>query len=376
MTKNKAKGILSCSPRQKSLGHLLWCSCICICVLALPLTVHADSPNFETVAIAKDVYALIAKPGILGEWGSSNTVFIVNQNNVVVVDTQMFPSRAVEIISEIRKVTDKPVRYVINTHWHRDHTQGNQVFVDAFGPDVKIIQHELEREDQIKNQPAELTVRAPEDIARLEKLIATNKDEKGVELDAANRMRIANLLATQKAYFSEVPNIRVTSGTLVFNNKLVLHEGNREIDVDYFGYAHTRGDIVVYLPMEKIVVTGDMVQPGIPDTKRSYPLKWIGTLESLKALDWSINVPGHGKVQNDKEMVNRNIAYLNELISGVRTAVAKKMTAEQAVESIDLKKYVVIADHTFMGAAASVQNERNATAVRRVYDEITGKVVE
>src|SRR5579862_9539004 len=118
---------------QRRLFIALLRSCVCaFLVLVLTVVGRADSSTFDTISVAKDVYAVIARPGIFAGWGRCNVTFIVNQNDVVVVDTQMRPTFASEVISEIRKVTDKPVRYVINTHWHRDHVQGNQVYLEAF----------------------------------------------------------------------------------------------------------------------------------------------------------------------------------------------------------------------------------------------------
>jgi cyclase len=346
------------------LSAVLLRSCASIfLVLAFSVASHADSGNFETISVAKDVYAVIAKPGMFANWGRCNATFIVNQNDVVVVDTQMRPSWASEVIAEIRKVTDKPVRYVINTHWHRDHVQGNQVYLEAF-PGVAIIQQEFAREDQLKNQPNELYVRAPDELARTEKLIASNKDEKGAELDAAGRTRLADLLVAERTYSYEIPSIRITPGTLTYSNKMVLYEGNREIHLYYFGKAHTRGDTVVYLPAEKIVITGDMSQLGVPDTRHSYPVEWQTTLQSLLALDWTINIPGHGKVQNGKETLNGFMAYLNDLVSGVKAAVAKNLTVEQTVQSVDLRKYAARPDY----------DDKNETAIRRTYEDLTAKV--
>jgi glyoxylase-like metal-dependent hydrolase (beta-lactamase superfamily II) len=332
-------------------------------ILALSIVGHADSPNFETIPVAKDVYAVIARAGMFADWGRCNSAIIVNQHDVIVVDTQMRPSWASEVISEIRRITDKPVRYVINTHWHRDHVQGNQVYLETFGPGVSIIQQELAREDQIKNQPMELNVRAPQELATTEKLIAADKDEKGNDLDAGGRSRLADLLMAQKTYSYELPTIRITPGTLTFSQKMVLEEGDREIDLFYFGRAHTRGDTVVYLPAEKIVITGDVSQAGVPDTRHSYPVEWLGVLHSITALDWTTNIPGHGKVQNGKETMNSFISYLNDLISGVKTAVDRHLTEDQTAQFVDLKKYAGRRDYA----------EKNDTAVRRVYEEITGK---
>jgi cyclase len=350
---------------QLLLALLRSCTCL-LFIFALSLVGHADSLNFKTIPVAKDVYAVIARPGMLANWGRCNAIFIVNQNDVVVVDTQIRPSWAWEVISEIRKITGKPVRYVINTHWHRDHVQGNQAYLEAFGPGVAIIQQEFTREDQIKNQPYELKVRAPEELSRTEKLIAADKDEKGNALDAAGRSRLEELLAAQKAYFSEVPNIRVTAGTLTFSKQLVLYEGNREICLYYFGRAHTRGDTVVYLPAEKVVITGDISQAGVPDTRHSYPVEWLSTLESLRALDWTLNIPGHGNVQNGKEALNGFTSYMNDLVSGVKIAVAKKLTVEQTIKFVDLKKYSARRDY----------NENNEAAVRRTYEEVSEKIDE
>lgn len=350
--------------RRLSLSAMLRSSVCFLSILAIAFIARADSANFQTTEVAKDVYAVIARPGMYADWGRCNATFIVNQNDVVVVDTQMRPSMAAEVVSEIRKVTDKPVRYVINTHWHRDHVQGNQVYLDAFGPGVAIVQQEFAREDQLKNQPNELNVRAPAELAKVKQLLADDKDEKGNPLDAAGRTRLSELLVAEQTYAYEIPSIHITPGTLTYSDKMVLHEGGREIRLYYFGRAHTRGDTVIYLPAEKVVITGDMSQTGIPDTRHSYPLEWQTTLKSLLALDWTVNIPGHGPVQNGKETLNGFMAYLDDLVSGVKADVAKKMTVDQTVASVDLKKY---SSRTDFG-------EKNELAIRRVYDELNGKI--
>lgn len=347
----------------------LWTSLL----LGATLTAVAESPDVHTIAVAKDVYAVIAKPGPLGEWGLSNSAFIVNQNDVVVVDTQMRPSLAAEVIAEIRKITNKPVRYVINTHWHRDHVQGNQSYVDAFGPGLTIIQQKNAREDQIANQSAELKARAPSEVSSLEALLASDKDEKGAPLDTVSRSRLTTLLAARKVYLSEVPKIRPTPGTLTFSDKVTLYEGDREIDLYYFGYAHTRGDLVVYLPAEKVVITGDMVQAGVPDTRHSYPLEWSDTLKSLKAFEWKINIPGHGNVQENQEVLDRFMAYLNAVILTVKDGIAKNMSVDQMTAMVDPNKYFVTPNGFIAGPQNVTQKERSDLAVRRIYEELTAR---
>jgi len=319
----------------------------------------SQSPDFDVTQVANGVYAVIAKPGV-----ASNGTFIVNQDDVVVVDTHLRPSWAREIIAEIKKVTDKPVRYVINTHWHRDHVQGNQAYVDAFGTGVTIIQQTFTREDQIKYQPTEIATLAPEERAQLEKLLSDGKDEKGVPLTAQARARLQRDLDLEKEYIAEIPQIRLTPGNLTFDRSLVLHESGRDICLYYFGYAHSRGDAIVYLPAEKIVLTGDMLESGVPKMRSAYPIKWLSALESVQKLDWNIVIPGHGGVQRNRETINGFMAYVKDLVAGVKQAAAGGMTVDQAVKSVDLSKYSGLPHY----------EDRNADAIRRTYDEVTGKI--
>jgi cyclase len=342
------------------MNHLLRSAgLILLAMLAAAAPALAQSPDFDVTQVANGVYAVIAKPGI-----ASNGAFIVNQDDVVVVDTHLRPSWARETIAEIRKVTNKPVRYVINTHWHRDHVQGNQAYIAAFGPGVTIIQQDLAREDQLKNQPIEIKTRAPEEIARLEKLLSSGKDEKGAPLTADARAQLQHALDLQHAYVAEIPQIQLIPGNLTFDRTLVLHEPGRDICLYYYGYAHTRGDAVVYLPSEKIVLTGDVLESGVPMMRSAYPVEWLGVLESIKKLDWNIVIPGHGGIQRNRDTINGFTAYMQDLVAGVKAAAAKGMTADEAVKSVDLSKYSNMPNY----------DDRNADAVRRAFAEITGKI--
>jgi cyclase len=328
------------------------------CCLSLAAPSFSQAPDFDITPVAKGVYAVIGKNGAY-----SNGAFVVNQENVVVVDTQLRPSWAQEVIAEIKKITDKPVRYVINTHWHRDHVQGNEAYLDAF-PGVIIVQQALSREDQIKNQPTEMATRAPHEIARLQKLLDNNKDEKGNTLTTYSRAEMQKLLDLQKAYAAEIPTIRVVPGTLTFSDAMTIHEPEREIDLEYFGYAHTRGDIVVYLPKERIIITGDLLESGLPAMRTAYPAALLRALESIQKLDWDYAIPGHGSVQHDKRTLDEIINYEKDLISKVTEAVAKGMSESETVKFVDLSRYDNLADFEVW----------NRVAIERAYLEIAGKL--
>ena len=103
--------------------------------------------NFDVEQIAEGVYAVIRRepPGL---WFDANNVFIVDDEGVIVVDSNVSPSSTREVLAALRRITDRPVTHVVNTHWHEDHILGNQVWRDAY-PDVEFVGHTTSREDML-----------------------------------------------------------------------------------------------------------------------------------------------------------------------------------------------------------------------------------
>ena len=328
-----------------------------------PAQLPSESQSFKFVQVADGVYAAIATNGVLG----GNGTFIINRDNVLVVDTQMRPSWAREVIAEIRAVTPKPVRYVVNTHFHPDHSMGNQAYVEAFGADVEIIAQEATREDILAKNPATLqqllTTGLPNQIAQLEKTLADGKDAQGLPLTPDARAHMERQLELQRGYLAEIPQIHITPPTLTYDRSLVVHTPDRDICLYHFGLAHTRGDTVVYLPKEKIVITGDLLTFNFPNMRDSYPVELVSTLESIDKLDWDHAIPGHGDVEDGKQQVELLLSYMRDMVAAVRDAVAKGMTLDQAKQSIDLSRYSSIPG--FAGGSP--------LAIERAYNEITGK---
>ncbi len=332
---------------------------ICWCA-AMP----GQAQSFDIVKVADGIFAAIGKPGVY-----SNGAFIVNRDDVVVVDTHLRPSWARDLIVEIRKITDKQVRYVVDTHWHGDHVQGNQAYISAFGPTVEYLAQHNTREDMIhKAVPSvqdALTKDVPAAIAQYEKTLAEGKDSRGNPLTAESRSQAERQLVAQRSYLEELKQIQITLPTLTFDRSLILHKPDREIHIYYFGRGHTRGDVVVYLPKEKVLVTGDLLTNGIPFMRDAYPVEWISTLESLDKLDWNMAIPGHGGVQQGKAQLEKLIAYLKDMVAAVKDAVAKGLTLEDAKKSINLNKY----EANFPGFA-----QANNAAIDRTWAEVTGKI--
>jgi len=320
--------------------------------------------SFDIVKVADGVYAGIGQHGVY-----ANGAFIVNESDVVVVDTHLRPSWARDLITEIHKLTNNPVRYVVDTHWHPDHVQGNQAYVGAFGPTVEYLAQHYTRDDMLaKGIPSvkeQLEKDVPEEIDQLQKALAEGKDSDGKPLSADRRTRFEQALANDKTYLDELKQIKIVLPTMTFDRSLILHKPGRDIQVLYFGKGHTRGDVVVYLPKEKVVCTGDLLTNGIPYMRDAYPVEWIATLEAIRNLDWDYAIPGHGGVQKGKDQLDKLIAYMKDMVAAVRDAVSKGMTLEQAKKSIDLSKH-----------AANFSNfsSGNAGAIDRTWAELTGKI--
>jgi glyoxylase-like metal-dependent hydrolase (beta-lactamase superfamily II) len=325
-----------------------------------------QAQSFDIISVADGVYAAIGRPGV-----ASNGAFIVNKDDVLVVDTHLRPSWARDLIAEVRKVTSKPVRYVVDTHWHPDHVQGNQAYLSVFGNTVEYLAQHNTREDMIrKGIPSvqqSLTTDVPNTIARLEKFLAEGKDSQGNALTAETRKQLEGQLASTKSYLEELKQIQITLPTLTFERSLILHKPDREIHIYYFGKGHTRGDVVVYLPKEKVLVCGDLLTNGIPFTRDAYPVEWITTLEALDKLDWTQAIPGHGGVQQGKGQLEKLIAYMKEMVAAVKDAVAKGMSLEEAKKTIDLGKHAANFPN-FAGA--------NTAAIERAWAEVTGKITD
>jgi cyclase len=326
---------------------------------------HAQAPaqSFDVVQVAPGVYAAIGKNGVFG-----NGAFIVGPDSVVVVDTQLRPSWARDLITEIRKVTDKPVRYVINTHWHGDHTLGNQSYSAAFGPNVTFVAQTNTREDMIARGAPQIetqrTKTLPDSIAALEKQLADGKDAKGVAFTDTTRQQTQTQLTNQKAQLAELMTTTVVPSTLTYDTSMVIHQGDREIHLLHWGNAHTRGDTVIFLPKERVVITGDLLTNGIPNVRSGYPIEWIDTLNAIDKLAWDNAIPGHGNVQSGKVQLESLIAYFKDVVASVKDCVAKGMTLEQAQRSIDLSKY--------KSAFPNFDTGGNTSAIERTWTEVTG----
>ena len=310
-------------------------------VLLSPLIVLGQENNFELVKAGDGVYAAIRKepPGLTV---NGNSVFIINDDYVIVVDTTLTPGTAKEEIAALRKLTTKPVKYVINTHWHDDHIMGNQAYRDAY-PGVEFIAHANTRDylptTGLNNRKQAMSEQGyPGFIGALKNRLAKNESVFGGPMDDEERATYASDIKIADRYMAENPAVEIVLPTITFSDRLTLHSGKRVIDIRYLGRGHTSGDIVVYLPNERILVAGDLVMAPVPyvGSPQSHPADWSKTLEKLLALDPATIIPGHGPVLRDQSYVKSLVKLFASIAEQVQAAVARGETLEQTRKSVNL----------------------------------------
>ena len=273
----------------------------------------------QKVQIADGIYQFSTAPD--GYVPNGNSVVIVNESDVLVFDTFTRPSTARTVLAEIRKITDKPVRYVVNSHHHPDHWSGNEIYAEAF-PNLEIISSEESRRFMLNIANAWPTVFANnlrKDQADLDKEVSTGKNSDGTVLTAEQRRKDEDDVRLEREFVAEAMKVKRTYPTLTYSDKLTLRHGGREFRfMSMVGDAD--GTTVLYLPKEKILVTGDVI---------SYPIPYVHfnvsqhakSLRALAQFDADVIIPGHGPAWRDKDFLNLEADLLDSIVSQVREAV-------------------------------------------------------
>lgn len=310
--------------------------------LSLPVAAAPSKENFEVQKLADGVYAVVRQepPGLSVD---ANDLFIINDRDVIVVDTSVSTSETKKIIAALRKLTSKPVRYVINTHPHDDHVIGDPVYRDEY-PGVEFISTSATREALIKNAPGNrkgMFEGVPGVVEALRDALKNGKNLRGEALSAGERKGYVNDIAWAERYLLEVPKAEIVLPTVIVDETLTFHRGDRAIEIRRLGRGHTAGDLVVWLPKEKIVATGDAVIAPVPliGGDQSFITDWASTLGKISALGATTIVPGHGAVMHDDAYV-KSLASLFKAI-GERTAEASKggVALDEARKKVDLSDF-------------------------------------
>ena len=229
--------------------------------------------------------------------GDPNTGIIIGEDAVLVADTQATPAMAADVIRRIREVTDKPIKYVVLTHYHAVRVLGASAY-----------------------QPQQIL--ASQDTYDL--IVERGEQDKASEIGRFPRL------------FQNVETVPsgLTWPTMTFNGKMTLWLGKLEVQLLQLGRGHTKGDTVVWLPSEKTLLSGDLVEfDATPYAGDAYFQDWPQTLDNIAALKPRALVPGRGPALLGEEQVKAGLECTRDFISDVWTSV--KAGAEAG---LDLRK--------------------------------------
>lgn len=259
------------------------------------------------------------KPEFIG----CNQGWVVFKDFVLVIDAN-FPNQADKVIEIIRKHTDKPIRYVFDTHYHGDHADGNQRYIDIGAIAVA-------------SEPSRELF-----------------DTKG----------IAGFEKSQDEKPDEYGPLKYEKPSLYFPKKLVLDDGTQRVELLYFGHAHTAGDAIAWLPKHGVAFTGDACVNGAFNyTGDSNTSSWIQVLNEMAKLPIKTIAPGHGETA-DKSLISTQKRYFVELRQAIQQGIDGGKSLDEIKKSVSVPFYK---DWTGVDVLERVEN------IEHVYGELTGK---
>lgn len=329
--------------QPKTLSVSIW-FVLLLAILSAAVPMFGDSVNTKertVTKLAEGVYE-IRHPDAPDGFPQGNTTVIIGERGVLVVDSCFLPSSARLDVEQIRKWTDKPVTYLVNTHWHFDHTLGNATYVTAF-PSIQIIAQK-ETQKLIGDVNPGGLARYPERKERTEKALATGKKSDGSPLTEGERKRYEKRLAGLMPTLEELETAVQFVPNVSFDRELNIDLGHRPVQVRFLGRGNTAGDTIVYLPIEKILATGDLLDHPVTYLFGDISVDHVNTLQLMAQLDVETIVPGHGEVLHGKDYIYQVIDFLKAVNTEVEKEINAGASSPEEVElmlpkAIDIDKW-------------------------------------
>lgn len=317
----------------------------------------AEDTVFTTTEVRPGVFFAVGRQGqVVG----ANSVFIVTDRDVIVVDDHITPTAARALVEEIHRLTPKPIRYVINTHFHYDHTSGNGVF----GPEVEILSHPRTR--------AHLLANGQESIRQLLETLPATIAGVRARRDTTRSDSVRTLLDRQLRGYQQLQadyqQLTVVLPSMTVDSSLVFYRGGgQELRVFFMGRGHTEGDVVVQMPREGLMLAGDLLTntAGPPNMMDGFAGEWGATLRRLAQLEFSTTLPGHGNPVEGKARYLATADFMDGFWQQVGDLARRGVPRDSVAAQLDLSRYTA----TF----PALRNGISPINVRRAYDVVTGR---
>lgn len=308
-------------------------------VMLLPAVGRAqdDEAGLVLETVADGVWAVV-RPSET-RFDAANAAVIVTDRDVVLVDPPPEAAAARWLLETLRARTEKPVRYIVDTHWHGDHTFGHAAIRAAF-PAVEIIANRTVAEDldgRARVQLDEEIEAWSAAIGAARQRLAQGVDREGQALDEAGVAQLAKRIEAAEATVEGKRATEIVLPTLLIDGPMVIERGTRRLEILPFR-AHTRGDLVVYLPADRVLISGDVVD-DLPFAGHGEIGSWIATLDVLAALDVDAIIPGHGPVFRDTRRIAQIRDLLGTALAQAEAARSKGLEGEAAKAAFDLERF-------------------------------------
>ena len=334
-------------------------------------------PSFRLEKLADGVYAAIRTEGA-GHIIDANSLIIISSRDVIVAGANLTPASARGVIAAIKRLTSKPVRYVVNTHFVDDHVLGNQAFAEAYAG-VEFIAHPFTRDDMLHfaTTPRQQFVRdLPGNVAAARGAMAAGKGFDGQPLTPRKHDILVADTLLAKHFLAEFPKIVLTPPTITVRDKLTLYRDGKTIDITYHGPGETEGDLTVFVREDGILASGDLVGWPIPSASPlTFVGDWAAALRSIQSLGARVIVPGHGEVIRDTVPVTRLIAALTEVKRQADNAAKEGLSLDSLRARLNVREQRL----AFTAGDPALDELWRSyflfMATSRAYDEATGKIV-
>lgn len=306
-----------------------------------------DVSPFEALSVSPEIHLLTTPLEYAGP-AIGNISIIEQGDGFIVVDSGLTAGNGRTVVDYIRARSSKPAKAVVITHWHNDHPQGVSEILAAW-PGARIIATKATRQAMLTAavgpmvgleasaaREAEMRKTVDENIARLDAQISDPA------LPEDRRERAKRARHGFELFARDYPGTRIVPPTETFDRSLLLDDERVPVQLLFLGRANTSGDAVVWLPRQKIVITGDVIVAPTPYGFFSYPGEWVQTLQRLKALNFSTLIPGHGEPQFDSQYIDRVIGSIEDIRAQVGPPAISGMSLEDVRKRVDFSRYAEI----------------------------------
>ena len=298
-------------------------------------SVHANPFEYTFQELAPGVWGAVREdPFELPQEG--NALFVVTSEGVVLFDAGGSPAMGEAIVAKVRAETSEPISHVIISHWHGDHMRGLQAIRAAF-PRAQIIAHPHSRDMIVATRERWLKRREimVDNIRKgVGAALAKSQDLSGRALIPAEQAWLEKGIAITDQLDGENKRTDYVIPNVTIAENMTLFLGNREIRLLHPGNAHTAGDLMLWLPKERILATGDIVTAPIPLMPSPYTRDYVRVLASIRAMDFSTLLPGHGLVQHDATFVDLLSETFETVNAQMDSLVTEGMSHDEAVQKI------------------------------------------